>query len=67
MAERIYNFCKKYHPKTNVMVSGVRKPKGAHLAFMKPPYQDFELNIGLPWVALHAAKTVRVRLPVREL
>ena len=30
MAERIYNFCKKYHPKTNVMVSGVRKPAGMH-------------------------------------
>ena len=28
MAERIYNFCKKYHPKTNVMVSGIRKPAG---------------------------------------
>ena len=31
MAERIYNFCKKYHPKTNVMVSGVRKPAGLHV------------------------------------
>ena len=30
MAERIYNFCKKYHPKTNVMVSGVRKPAGLY-------------------------------------
>ena len=31
MAERIYNFCKKYHAKTNVMVSGVRKPAGLHV------------------------------------
>ena len=32
MAERIYNFCKKYHAKTQVMVSGIRKPAGrSHL------------------------------------
>ncbi|CAL5225633.1 g8489 [Coccomyxa viridis] len=29
MAERIYNFCKKYHAKTQVMVSGIRKPADA--------------------------------------
>jgi len=37
MAERIYNFCKKFHPKTNVMVSGVRKPAGSAAFFEKLP------------------------------
>jgi hypothetical protein len=39
MAERIYNFCKKYHPKTNVMVSGIRKPAGKALYFVLLPHR----------------------------
>ena len=30
MAARIYTYCQKYHPKTKVMVSGIRKSTGAH-------------------------------------
>ena len=29
MAARIYNYCAKYHSKTKVMVSGIRKAQGA--------------------------------------
>jgi len=28
MAKKIYEYCKKFHPKTNVMVSGVRRATG---------------------------------------
>ena len=28
MAARIYNYCAKYHSKTKVMVSGIRKAQG---------------------------------------
>ena len=31
MAARMYNYCQKYHPKTKVMVSGLRKAEGATL------------------------------------
>ncbi len=37
MAERIYNFCKKYHEKTQVMVSGIRKPAGKSPVLLSVP------------------------------
>ena len=30
LAERIYNYCAKYHPKTKVMVAGFRNKAGVH-------------------------------------
>ena len=32
MAARMYNYCQKYHPKTKVMVSGLRKAKGGAIS-----------------------------------
>jgi transaldolase len=42
MAARIYSYCAKYHPKTKVMVSGIRKATGAALClFVCGLFQDW--------------------------
>lgn len=42
MAARMYNYCQKYHPKTKVMVSGIRSTKGGALTqdlVLRPVYE----------------------------
>ena len=40
MAARIYTYCQKYHPKTKVMVSGIRKATGAVHPFPAERHDD---------------------------
>ena len=56
MAERIYNFCKKYHAKTQVMVSGIRKPAGKNDSV----FHSCEAFAGAPFEAPHHCNPVHV-------
>ena len=36
LVERMYNYCGKYHPKTRVMVAGLRRKEGKHIGTYTP-------------------------------
>ena len=38
LVERIYNYCAKLHPKTKVMVSGIRRKEGGAPLTSHPPH-----------------------------
>ena len=37
LVERMYNYCGKYHPKTMVMVAGLRRKEGKYASAHKTP------------------------------